>query len=100
MFPGALLLQAFRSLARHKTRAALNALGIAIGVASVVWVIAIGEAGAARATAQLNELGDNLVWVEAGARSISGVRTGTFGMRNLTLEDGEAIIREVPGSVA
>jgi putative ABC transport system permease protein len=94
--PVALLHQAFRSLARHKTRTALNALGIAVGVASVVWVIAIGEAGAARATAQLHELGDNLVWVEAGARSISGVRTGTFGMRNLTLEDGEAIIREVP----
>jgi len=94
--PGALLLQALRSLARHKTRTALNALGIAVGVASVVWVIAIGEAGGARATEQLHSLGDNLVWVEAGARAISGVRTGTFGMRNLTLEDGEAIVRDVP----
>ena len=45
--------------------------------------------------AQLHELGDNLVWVEAGARSISGARTGTFGMRNLTIEDGEAILDEV-----
>jgi hypothetical protein len=94
--PGALLLQSLRSLARHKTRTALNALVIAVGVASVVWVIAIGEAGGERATAHLHALGDNLVWVEAGARSISGVRTGTYGMRNLTLEDGEAILREVP----
>ena len=78
------------------TRTVLSALGISVGVASVVWVIAIGGAGAARATAQLHELGDNLVWVEAGTRSVSGVRTGTFGMRNLTLEDGEAIAREVP----
>jgi putative ABC transport system permease protein len=89
-------LQAARSLARHKTRTALNALGIAVGVASVVWVIAIGEAGAARATEQMHALGDNLVWVEAGARSVSGVRTGTYGMRNLMLEDSEAILREVP----
>jgi putative ABC transport system permease protein len=94
--PAALLLQALRSLGRHKARAALNALGIAVGVASVVWVIAIGEAGGARATEQLHALGDNLVWVEAGSRSTSGVRTGTFGMRNLMLEDGQAIGREVP----
>jgi putative ABC transport system permease protein len=94
--PGVLLLQALRCLARHKVRTALNALGIAVGVASVVWVIAIGEAGGNRATAQLRELGDNLVWVEAGARAINGVRTGTYGMRNLVLEDGEAILRDVP----
>ena len=94
--PGVLLLQALRCLARHKVRTALNALGIAVGVASVVWVIAIGEAGGARATEQLRELGDNLVWVEAGARAINGVRTGTYGMRNLVIEDGEAILREVP----
>ncbi|HEY6462171.1 MAG TPA: ABC transporter permease [Polyangiaceae bacterium] len=94
--PVALFRQSLRSLGRHKTRTALNAIGIAVGVASVVWVIAIGEAGGARATAQLRALGDNLVWVEAGARSVSGVRTGTYGMRNLMLEDGEAILRDVP----
>jgi putative ABC transport system permease protein len=92
-----LLLQAARALLRHKTRSALNALGITIGVASVVWVIAIGEAGSARAEAQLHALGDNLVWVEAGARNVAGVRTGAYGMRNLVVEDAEAILREVPG---
>jgi putative ABC transport system permease protein len=94
--PVALLLQAARSLARHKARTILSAFGIAVGVASVVWVIAIGEAGAERATENLHALGDNLVWVEAGARAINGVRTGTFGTRNLLLEDGQAILREVP----
>jgi putative ABC transport system permease protein len=91
----ALFWRALRALARHKMRTLLNALGIAVGVASVVWVIAIGEAGGARATAQLHALGDNLVWVEAGARSVSGVRTGTYGMRNLMLDDAEAILHEV-----
>jgi len=94
--PQVLLLQAVRALARHKARSSLNALGITIGVASVVWVIAIGEAGSARAQEQLHALGDNLVWVEAGARSVSGVRTGTLGMRNLMYEDGQAILRDVP----
>jgi putative ABC transport system permease protein len=94
--PQVLLLQSVRALARHKARSSLNALGITIGVASVVWVIAIGEAGSARAQEQLHALGDNLVWVEAGARSVSGVRTGTLGMRNLMYEDGQAILRDVP----
>jgi putative ABC transport system permease protein len=94
--PVALFLQAVRALLRHRTRTALNALGITIGVASVIWVIAIGGAGAARAEAQLYALGDNLVWVEAGARTVSGVRSGTYGMRNLLPADAEAILREVP----
>jgi putative ABC transport system permease protein len=92
----AILAQSLRSLARHGARTALNALGIAIGTASVAWVVAIGEAGSARATEQFRALGDNLVWVEAGARTVSGLRTGTYGMHNLMPEDGEAILNEVP----
>jgi len=90
-----LLIEAMRSLSRHKARSGLNALGITIGVASVVWVVAIGEAGSDRAEAQLHALGDNLVWVEAGARNDNGVRSGTYGMRNLTLGDGQAILEDV-----
>jgi putative ABC transport system permease protein len=91
-----LFVQAYRALLRHKVRSSLNALGITIGVAAVVWVIAIGEAGSARAEAQLHALGDNLVWVEAGSRNVNGVRSGTLGMRNLMLDDATAILREVP----
>jgi putative ABC transport system permease protein len=94
--PGLLVRQAARALLRHKTRSLLNVLGITIGVAAVVWVIAIGEAGSAQARAQLSALGDNLVWVEAGARNVAGVRTGAYGTRNLTMEDGEAILADVP----
>ncbi|HEY8041705.1 MAG TPA: ABC transporter permease [Polyangiaceae bacterium] len=92
----ALVRQAVRALLRHKTRSALNALGIMIGIASVVWVVAIGEAGSRRAQEQLHALGDNLVWVEAGSRNVNGVRTGAYGMRTLKVEDAEAILREVP----
>jgi putative ABC transport system permease protein len=91
-----LLRQATRALVRYKTRSALNALGVTIGVASVVWVVAIGEAGSQRALDQLHALGDNLVWIEAGARNVNGVRSGTYGMRNLMLGDADAILSEVP----
>src|SRR5579864_2073663 len=91
-----LFAQAVRALARHKTRSALNALGITIGVAAVVWVMAIGKAGSARAEEQLHSLGDNLVWVEAGSRNVNGLRTGAYGMRSLKMDDAQAILREVP----
>jgi putative ABC transport system permease protein len=88
--------EAARGLLRHKLRSALTTLGITIGIAAVVLVVAIGEAGKARAEAALASLGDNLVWVEAGSRNVAGVRTGTHGTSSLMLEDAEAIRREVP----
>jgi putative ABC transport system permease protein len=84
-----------RALLRHKTRSALTTLGITIGVAAVVLVVSVGEAGSARAEAELQSLGDNLVWVEAGARNINGVRNGAHGNTSLTLDDAEAMKREV-----
>jgi putative ABC transport system permease protein len=88
--------EAARALVRHKTRSALTTLGIMIGIAAVVLVVAVGEAGKARAEQALQDLGDNLVWIEAGARNINGVRNGSHGTTSLTLEDALAIRREVP----
>lgn len=87
--------QSLRSLARHKGRTALSAIGIAIAIAAVVWVVALGRAGAERATALLQDLGDNLVWVEAGSRNVAGVRTGAKSTSTLTLGDADAIARDV-----
>jgi putative ABC transport system permease protein len=90
-----LLGESVRAVLRHKSRSALTALGITIGIAAVVWVVAIGRAGQERTLEQLQSLGDNLVWVEAGSRNVNGVRTGTRGTTTLTLEDADAIRREV-----
>ena len=54
--------RAWRAVFRHKVRSALSALGIAIGIAAVVWVVALAIAGAERSAEQLRALGDNLVW--------------------------------------
>ena len=88
--------QAIRALSKNKTRSALSAIGITIGIAAVVCVVAIGTAGSRRAEQQLQNLGDNLVWVEAGSRNVNGVRSGSHGMTTLTMEDAEAILHEVP----
>lgn len=88
--------EALRALSRHRFRSALTALGITIGTAAVVCVVAITQSGSDYAEAQLRNLGDNLVWIEAGARNVNGVRTGTHGTTSLTLDDATAIAAEVP----
>jgi putative ABC transport system permease protein len=88
--------EAVRALLRHKLRSALTTVGITIGIAAVVLVVAVGRAGARRAEEQLLNLGDNLVWVEAGSRTVTGLRTGSRGTTTLSVEDMEAIAREVP----
>src|SRR2546422_135506 len=93
---GALFGQALRAIFRHKTRSALTTIGITIGIAAVVWVVAIGKAGSQIAEEQLQALGDNLVWVEAGSRNVNGLRNGAHGTTSLTFEDAQAIEREVP----
>jgi putative ABC transport system permease protein len=88
-------LEAFRALLRNKLRSILAALAIMIGIAAVVCVIAIGQAGSRRAEDELRNLGDNFVWIEAGGRAPNGVRTGSHGTTSLTLEDADAIARDV-----
>lgn len=88
--------EAVRALSRNKLRSALSAVGIAIGIAAVICVVAIGTAGSQRAERQLQNLGDNLVWIEAGSRNVNGVRSGSHGMTSLTMGDAEAISKGVP----
>jgi putative ABC transport system permease protein len=88
--------EAVRSLARNKIRTGLAMLGIIVGVATVIWVVAIARAATEQVLADIDSLGDNLVWIEAGSRNAAGVRTGTHGMTTLQPGDAEAIRREVP----
>ncbi len=92
----ALLRSALRAMVRNKMRSALTVLGITIGIGAVICVVAIGNAGQAQVEQQLNNLGDNFVWIEAGGRAVNGVRTGTHGTKTLTLADAIAIRNQVP----
>jgi MacB-like periplasmic core domain len=66
-------------------RSVLTVLGITIGIAAVIRVVAIGKAGQARVEQQLNNRGGNFVWIEAGGRAVNGVRTGTRGTKTLVM---------------
>src|SRR5437763_12189461 len=89
---------AFRALARNKTRAALTMLGIIIGVSAVIVMVSIGQGAQASVQAQIESMGTNLLFVSAGAQNVGGVRSGAgdSGTNTLTVEDLDAIKREVP----
>jgi putative ABC transport system permease protein len=84
------------SLLRNKLRSSLTVLGITIGIAAVICVVAIGKAGQARVEQAMRNLGDNFVWIEAGGRAVNGVRTGTRGTKTLTLGDAAALKSQMP----
>jgi putative ABC transport system permease protein len=84
------------SLVRNKLRSSLTVLGITIGIAAVICVVAIGKAGQARVEQQMRNLGDNFVWIEAGGRAVNGVRTGPRGTKTLTMGDAVAIKAQIP----
>src|SRR5213595_3333141 len=83
------------ALLRNKMRSVLTVLGITIGIAAVICVVAIGKAGQARVEQQLNNLGDNFVWIEAGGRAVNGVRSGTHDTKTLVMADAIAIKNQI-----
>jgi putative ABC transport system permease protein len=91
----ALLRSSLIALLRNKMRSLLTVMGITIGIAAVICVVAIGKAGQSRVEQQMNNLGDNLVWVEAGGRAVNGVKTGTHGTKSLTLADAWALKNQI-----
>ncbi|HKY26989.1 MAG TPA: ABC transporter permease [Pyrinomonadaceae bacterium] len=89
---------AFRALLRNKMRAVLTMLGIIIGVSAVIAMVSIGQGAQAAVQAQIEGIGTNLLFLSAGAQNVGGVRSGTgdSGTNTLTVEDLDAIRREVP----
>ena len=91
---------ALRALRRNKMRSTLTALGIIIGVASVVAMVAVGNGAQARITSQVSALGQNLLSIFAGSRKSGGVQSGLGSASALTLADADAIGREITDVVA
>ncbi|HKQ73380.1 MAG TPA: ABC transporter permease [Blastocatellia bacterium] len=89
---------AFRALARNKMRSALTMLGIVIGVSAVIAMVSIGQGAQASVQEQIASVGTNLLFVGAGSQNVGGVRSGTGATNSntLTVEDIEAIRREIP----
>ncbi len=84
------------ALARNKLRSALTMLGVFIGVAALIAMVAVGDGASAAVQKQLETLGTNMVVVQPGATTAGGVRAGAGSASTLTVVDAEAILREDP----
>jgi len=95
-FLGMALLVAGRAIARNKVRSALTMLGIFIGVAALITMVAIGQGANAAVIAQIESLGANLLVVLPGAATSGGVRGGFGSASTLRVSDAQAIRKEAP----
>ncbi len=90
------LLSALRALGTNWLRSMLTMLGIIIGVAAVITMIAIGGGAQQRVEEQIKSLGTNIMLVLPGAQTTGGVRLGAQTGQTLTEEDARAIAADVP----
>ena len=82
---------ALRALANNKLRAFLTMLGIIIGVASVITMLAIGQGSKKSIQAQISEMGSNMIMIHPGADMRGGVRQDPSSMQTLKLTDYESL---------
>lgn len=80
---------ALRALSNNKLRAFLTMLGIIIGVASVITMLAIGQGSKRSIQAQISEMGSNMIMIHPGADTRGGVRQDASAMQTLKLVDYE-----------
>ena len=85
---------ALKAIAANKLRSFLTALGIIIGVASVIAMLAIGQGSKRSIRKQISEMGSNMIMIHPGADMRGGVRQDASEMQTLKLEDYESIRNE------
>jgi putative ABC transport system permease protein len=91
-----ILLSAFRALRRNKMRSFLTMLGIIIGVAAVIAMLAIGQGAQYSVEQQISALGTNVLIVIPGSQQTGGVHVAAGSATTLTEEDAQAIQRDCP----
>ncbi|MBM2828833.1 MAG: hypothetical protein HW408_1365 [Actinobacteria bacterium] len=87
---------AYRSLRANKMRSILTMLGMIIGVAAVIAMVAIGAGANERISAQIASIGSNLIMILPGSTTSGGLRSGFGGAPTLTMADARAIGKELP----
>ena len=94
-----LLKIAFKALNNNKLRCFLTMLGIIIGVASVITMLAIGQGSKDSISAQISEMGSNMIMIHPGSMQRGGVRQSADDMQTLTVADYESL-RQIAGVAA
>ena len=87
---------ALRALRVNRLRSALTMLGIIIGVAAVIAMVAIGSGATASIQAQIQSIGSNIIMVLSGSLTTGGMRLGSGASQTLSEDDAKAIAAECP----
>ena len=87
---------ALNALKRNKFRAFLTMLGIIIGVASVIVMLAIGNGSKKSIQDTMSSMGTNLIFAMPGAEQKGGVRMGNSDAKSMKLSDIDAIVKDCP----
>jgi putative ABC transport system permease protein len=87
---------ALRALRTNKMRSSLTMLGIIIGVAAVITMVAVGAGVSRKLEDQIAMMGSNLLIVQPGSQTSGGIRMGGGSQQTLTLDDAMAIEKECP----
>ena len=95
-FLGMIATAALQALSRNKMRSALTMLGVFIGVAALIAMVAVGDGAASAVKQQLESLGTNMIVVQPGAVSGSGARGGAGSASTLTVADADALGKQAP----
>src|SRR4051812_38733343 len=88
---------AFEAITRNKLRSALTSLGVIMGVAAVIVMMALGDGAKASIEQRVASLGTNIITVSAGSANVGGVRMGQGAVTTLTPADAEAITADIAG---
>jgi putative ABC transport system permease protein len=88
---------AFKALFRNKLRSSLTMLGMIIGVAAVIAMVALANGAQSTIENQIRSAGTNLIYVMAGNFQSGGVRMGSGAANTLTVDDAVAVRDELPG---
>ena len=95
-FAAMILVAAAQAIGRNRMRSGLTMLGVFIGVAALIAMVAVGQGANAAVKQQIQSLGTNMLVVLPGATLSSGVRAGFGSASTLTVADAEALRREDP----
>lgn len=87
---------ALRSLARNKLRTLLTMLGIIIGVAAVICIVGLGSSAGDQVQTQIQSLGDNMLFIQAGSVNTGGFQAGIGANKTLLVSDADALVTQIP----
>jgi len=90
-----LLKETLWSLSSNKVRSGLTILGIVIGIASVITMVAIGQGAKNTISSSIEAIGSNLIMVQPGSQKVGGISQGGGSAESLTIEDANAIKEQI-----